>query len=87
MVILREINHDEVQREMPPIASIKLDKMEIDLSNLLNKVKDFEANQVAMKEDLKEIKAMVMNSMDIMGTIQQDLLMFLKEIQNNPASR
>ena len=72
---------------MPPAASRKLDKMEIDLTNLLNKVQYFEANQAAMKEDLKEIKAMVVNSMDIMRTIQQDVLLFLKEIQNNPASK
>ena len=86
MVILREINDDEVQSEMPPAASRKLDKMEIDLTNLLNKVQHFDANQAAMKEDLKEIKAMVVNSMDIMRTIQQDVLLFLKEIQNNLAS-
>ena len=75
VVILREINNDEVEREMPPAASTKLDKMEIHLSNLFNKVKDLEANQVAMKQDLKDIKAMVVNSMDIMRTIQQDVLL------------
>ncbi|EXC03762.1 hypothetical protein L484_001490 [Morus notabilis] len=69
---------------MPPAASRKLDKMEIDLTNLLNKVQHFEANQAAMKEDLKEIKAMVVNSVDIMKTIQKDVLLFLKQIQNNP---
>ena len=53
MVILREINHDKVKKEMPPASSTKLDKMKIHLSNLPNKVKDFEANQVAMKQDLK----------------------------------
>ena len=86
VVILREINNDEVEREMPPAASTKLDKMEIHLSNLFNKIKDLEANQVAMKQDLKDIKAMVVNSMDIMRTIQQNVLLFLKEIQNNPVS-
>ncbi|EXB53005.1 hypothetical protein L484_018889 [Morus notabilis] len=71
---------------MPPAASTKLDKIEIDISNLLNEVKHIKANQVAMKKDVKEIKAMVLNSVDIMRTIQQDVLLFIKEIQNNPAS-